>query len=139
MYSSSVRNRYFKQDILAIEKYNARVPVLLPVTFLNEKLLRLCSTRFSAPSTRKTEGPTETDTFLQSYQQSVTSQNPRICHSFLQPHKPHKNPCSSFRSATDQLSLVTNKPVIAICEPQRRRSACASAQSDQHLCCSLPR
>ena len=27
----------------------------------------------------------------------------------------------------------------AICEQQRRRSACASAQSDQHLCCSLPR
>ena len=26
-----------------------------------------------------------------------------------------------------------------ICEQQRRRSACASAQSDQHLCCSLPR
>ena len=27
----------------------------------------------------------------------------------------------------------------AICEQQRRRSACASAQSDQQLCCSLPR
>ena len=27
----------------------------------------------------------------------------------------------------------------AVCEQQRRRSACASAQSDQHLCCSLPR
>ena len=25
----------------------------------------------------------------------------------------------------------------AICEQQRHRSACASAQSDQHLCCSL--
>ena len=25
-----------------------------------------------------------------------------------------------------------------ICEQQRRRSACASAQSDQRLCCSLP-
>ena len=31
------------------------------------------------------------------------------------------------------------KPVFAICEQQRRRSAHASAQSDQHLCCSLPR
>ena len=31
------------------------------------------------------------------------------------------------------------KPVFAICEQQRRRSACASAQSDQHLCYSLPR
>ena len=27
----------------------------------------------------------------------------------------------------------------AICEQQRCRSACASTQSDQHLCCSLPR
>ena len=27
----------------------------------------------------------------------------------------------------------------AICEQQRRRSACASAQSDHRLCCSLPR
>ena len=26
-----------------------------------------------------------------------------------------------------------------ICEQQRRRSACASARSDQRLCCSLPR
>ena len=25
------------------------------------------------------------------------------------------------------------KPVFAVCEQQRRRSACASAQSDQHL------
>ena len=30
------------------------------------------------------------------------------------------------------------KPVDVICEQQRRRSACASAQSDQRLCCSLP-
>ena len=29
------------------------------------------------------------------------------------------------------------KPIYALCEQQRRRSACASAQSDQHLCCSL--
>ena len=30
------------------------------------------------------------------------------------------------------------KPVYAICEQQRHRSACTSAQSDQHLCCLLP-
>ena len=29
------------------------------------------------------------------------------------------------------------KPVYSICEQQRRRSACAFGQSDQHLCCSL--
>ena len=37
-----------------------------------------------------------------------------------------------------QLSHVMRQPVYAICEQQRRRSACASAQSDQRLC-SLPR
>ena len=41
-------------------------------------------------------------------------------------------------SAKKQMSLVTRKPVFALCEQQRRRSACASVQSDQHLCCSLP-
>ena len=30
------------------------------------------------------------------------------------------------------------KTCFCICEQQRRRSACASAQSDQRLCCSLP-
>ena len=34
---------------------------------------------------------------------------------------------------------IMRKPVYAICEQQRRRSDCTSAQSDKHLCCSLPR
>ena len=34
----------------------------------------------------------------------------------------------------NNLSNVMRKPVFAICEQQRRRSACASANSDQHLC-----
>ena len=37
------------------------------------------------------------------------------------------------------LSHVMRKPVLAICEQQRCRSACAFAQSDRHLCCSLLR
>ena len=37
-----------------------------------------------------------------------------------------------------EVSLVMRIPVFALCEQQRRRSACASMQSDQHLCCSLP-
>ena len=36
------------------------------------------------------------------------------------------------------MSHVIRKPVNGICEQQRCRSACASAQSDQRLCCSLP-
>ena len=35
------------------------------------------------------------------------------------------------------LSYVMRKPVSAICEQQRHRSACASSQSDQHFYCSL--
>ena len=35
------------------------------------------------------------------------------------------------------LSHDMRKSVYAICKQQRRRSACASAQSDQCLCCSL--
>ena len=37
-----------------------------------------------------------------------------------------------------QLNLVMRKPVFAICEQQRRRSTCASSQSDKRLCFSLP-
>ena len=44
-----------------------------------------------------------------------------------------------YQLTTVQLRHVMRKPVFAICEQQRRRSACASAQSDQHLCCSLLR
>ena len=39
----------------------------------------------------------------------------------------------------EKMSHVMRKPVYAICEQQRRRSACASAQSDQGLSYSLPR
>ena len=35
-------------------------------------------------------------------------------------------------------SLIIRKPVFSLCEQQRRRSTCASAQSDQRLYCSLP-
>ena len=37
-----------------------------------------------------------------------------------------------------RFSHVTRKPVYATCDQQRCRSACASAKSDQSLCCSLP-
>ena len=40
---------------------------------------------------------------------------------------------------TCYMSRVMRKPVFAICEQQRRRSACASVQSDQRLCYSLLR
>ena len=37
------------------------------------------------------------------------------------------------------LSHVMRKLAYALCEQRRRRSACASVQSDQRLLCSLPR
>ena len=39
----------------------------------------------------------------------------------------------------EYMSQFMRKPVLAICKQQSRRSACASAQSDQHLCWSLLR
>ena len=42
--------------------------------------------------------------------------------------------CVSFKL---KMSHVMRKSVLAICEQQRCRSACASVQSDQHLYCSL--
>ena len=44
----------------------------------------------------------------------------------------HEKTCFSH------MSQVMRKPVLAICKQQRCRSACASAQYDQHFCCSLP-
>ena len=45
----------------------------------------------------------------------------------------------SYGSCSIYLGHVMRKHVYALCEQQRRRSACASAQSDQRLCFSLPR
>ena len=38
---------------------------------------------------------------------------------------------------TTCVGLGARKPVFGMCEQQRRRPACASAQSDQRLCYSL--
>ena len=46
-----------------------------------------------------------------------------VCHTFIK---------------LSHMSHVMRKPVFAMCEQQRRRSAYASTQSDQHFCCSLP-
>ena len=43
------------------------------------------------------------------------------------------------RRAQNDMSHIMRKPVYAICEQQRSRSAWAFAQSDQRLFCSLPR
>ena len=43
------------------------------------------------------------------------------------------------RDATITWARSCKNISYAICEQQRRRSACASAQSDQHLCCLLHR
>ena len=52
---------------------------------------------------------------------------------------------SIFSTLPDKVSVlfylrqVMRKPVYTICKQQWRTSACASVQSDQRLCCSLPR
>ena len=40
-------------------------------------------------------------------------------------------------SVGEYIGLDVRKPVFSICEQQRRRPACASAQTDQRLCYSL--
>ena len=44
-------------------------------------------------------------------------------------------------AVSSEFNHVNNEPrhKKTICENQRCRSACTSAQSDQHICCSLPR
>ena len=46
---------------------------------------------------------------------------------------------SAIEISLSLMSHVRRKPGYSICEQQRHRSACTSAQSDQRLCCSLPR
>ena len=41
------------------------------------------------------------------------------------------------KSEEDNKGLGARKPVYRVCEQQKRRPACASAQSDQRICFSL--
>ena len=50
----------------------------------------------------------------------------------------YQNSTWNISSDWYNLSHVIRKPVYAICEQQRLKSACASLQSDQRLCCLLP-
>ena len=45
--------------------------------------------------------------------------------------------CWNVSKASRIIERRHEKTCFGICEHQRRRSACASAQSDQRLCCSL--
>ena len=65
----------------------------------------------------------------------------KACHCFVQCiHTIKPGQCTIFCSLSTMIWATSwEKPVYAICEQQRRRSACALAQSDQRLCCSLPR
>ena len=62
--------------------------------------------------------------------------NPHFIYKYLRP----KKTLLFFQShliTINNMSHIVRKPVYTICKQQRRRSACASAQSDQHLCCLL--
>ena len=54
-------------------------------------------------------------------------------------HKKDRTINSPISVIDFQLSYIMRKLVFGICEQQRCRSACPSAQSDQHLLFSLPR
>ena len=49
-----------------------------------------------------------------------------------------EHPVISDCFKSSYMSHFMIKPVSVRCEQQRRRSACASTQSDKRLCCSLP-
>ena len=51
-------------------------------------------------------------------------------------HRPYlpDMPCLNAHIYTYNMSHVMRKPVFAICAQQRRRSACAFAQSDKRIC-----
>ena len=60
-------------------------------------------------------------------------------HSYMRSYLEFRSPVIVITVLLANEPRHEKKPVYTICEQQRRRSACASAQSDQHLCCSLPR
>ena len=47
--------------------------------------------------------------------------------------------CCRNLKASYHMSYIMRKLVFAVCEQRRRRSACASRQSDERLCYSMPR
>ena len=71
--------------------------------------------------------------FVGDYDQYYQDDIERACQRIYDMHEIIKQ-----HAAKDNLSHVMRKPVYAICEQQRRRSACASAHSDQRVCYSLP-
>ena len=54
-----------------------------------------------------------------------------------EPHRDKTCLCQT-RTIKEQMSRFMRKHAYAKCKQQRRRSAWASTQSDQRLCCSLP-
>ena len=70
---------------------------------------------------------------IASHYKHADSQTNRNHHEVKQPFK-----CKKLQSKVPY-EPHHEKTCIVPCEQQRRKSACASAQSDQHLCCSLPR
>ena len=59
--------------------------------------------------------------------------------SYYTPSKPfNSHHQQDYHAVLLKMGHIMRKLVYATCEQQRRRSACASTQSDQHLCYPLP-
>ena len=70
----------------------------------------------------------------------VLAQGRQLVNQGSEPKESEKGIISACRPLlmSHKMSLVMRKLAFVICEQQRRRLACASAQSDQNPCCSLP-
>ena len=85
-YSSSVWNPHFKQDVLAVEKIQGRVPDSLLETIHTKTVLHPCLTTYIYP-TSTTEKTEKTFNILQSNKQPLTDHYTRMCQTFLWPYK----------------------------------------------------
>ena len=62
-----------------------------------------------------------------------------MCHPGFKPRMSRSLVIACSSDSYHYRSYIMRNPVHAMCEQQRLRSTCASAQSDQRLCCSLPK
>ena len=79
------------------------------------------------------------ETHLNDFKKSVRRRTGRMSfHSCCKIHRQLLMPViEKLAEIIAKMGLNTRKPVFGVCEQQRCRPACTSAQSDQHLCYSL--
>ena len=62
----------------------------------------------------------------------------KLCIFKVSEYIPNRVPKKPLTKCDSHWARSCENVFYAICKQQKHRSACTSAQSDQHLCCSLP-